>query len=436
MTPSFEIHAGPIEASADWESSGRSYVRSLPVVFDRAEGSYLYDAVGRPYLDFLTGAGVLLLGHNHPAVRAAVSADHAPVVNGLDLLTTAKLAFVKQLRELLPGDLAATHKLHFCGPTGSDAIEAALKLAALSTGRRGVIAFAGSYHGMTQGALAVSSSLRLRRAGLLSASPVTFCPYPYPLRFPEPYRTPEAASAFCLAQLTLMLEDDHSGVDPPGMILIEAVQGEGGTIPAPASFLQGVASLCQRHGILLAFDEIQAGLGRTGRWFAFEHAGVQPDIIAVSKGIGGGYPMSLLLFHRRLDVMKPGDHIGTFRGQQVAFTAGRALLETIANEQLLGNATLIGGILQEGLRRLTAGHAAVAEVRGVGLYLAVEMRASAGISAGGQAARLRDALFADGVVVEVGGRENSVLRLLPPLTTGPVEAEQFLSAFKDAIAKL
>jgi diaminobutyrate-2-oxoglutarate transaminase len=428
--------ADRIAASADWESSGRSYVRSLPAVFDRAEGPYLYDAAGRRYLDFLTGAGVLLLGHNHPALRAAVAADSAPVVNGLDLLTTAKLAFVEQLRAVLPGDLAATHKLHFCGPTGSDAIEAALKLAALSTGRRGVIAFAGSYHGMSQGALAVSSSLRLRRAGLLSTSQVSFCPYPYPLRFPEPYRTPEAAAEFCLAQLTMMLEDDHSGVDLPGMILMEAVQGEGGTIPAPASFLRGVAALCRRHGILLAFDEIQAGLGRTGRWFAFEHADVEPDIIAVSKGIGGGYPMSLLLFHRRLDVMRPGDHIGTFRGQQVAFTAGRALLETIVNEQLLGNATLIGGMLKEGLANLAAGHDAVAEVRGVGLYLAVEMRAAGGVSAADHAARLRDALFVDGIIVEVGGREGAVLRLLPPLTTGPAEAEQFLSAFKAAISAL
>ncbi len=426
----------PIRDSAEWESSGRSYVRALPTVFDRAEGAFLFDAAGRRYLDFLTGAGVLLLGHNHPALREAVAADTAPVVNGLDLLTTAKLGFVERLRSVLPGDLASTHKLHFCGPTGSDAIEAALKLAALATKRRGVIAFAGSYHGMTQGALAVSSSLRLRRAGLLSASQVTFCPYPYPLRFPEPYRTAAAATAFCLAQLRMMLEDDHSGVDPPGMILLEAVQGEGGTIVAPPEFLLGIAELCRRHDILLAVDEIQAGLGRTGRWFAFEHSGVEPDIIAVSKGIGGGYPMSLLLFHRRLDVMRPGDHIGTFRGQQIAFTAGRALIETIATQQLLGNAARIGGLLHEGLDRLTAGHAAVAEVRGIGLYLAVEMRGYGAASAGEVAARVRDALFADQVVVEVGGRENAVVRLLPPLTTGPAEAEQFLAAFKAALATL
>lgn len=425
-----------IASSAVWESSGRSYVRSIPAVFDRADGPYLFDTEGRRYLDFLTGAGVLLLGHNHPAVRAAVAADTSPIVNALDLLTTAKIAFADRLLSVLPAGMGATHKLHFCGPTGSDAIEAALKLAALATGRRGVIAFAGGYHGMTQGALSVTSSRRLRRAGLLSPGHVTFCPYPYPLRFPEPYRTPEAASDYCLAHLRMLLEDDHSGVDLPGMILLEAVQGEGGTIVAPVSFLRGVAELCERHGILLAVDEIQAGLGRTGRWFAFEHAELTPDIIAISKGIGGGYPMSVLAFHRRLDVMQAGDHIGTFRGQQIAFTGGRALLETILEHQLVGNAARMGELMRQGLERLADSHPAVAEVRGIGLYLATEMRAQGGATAGAVASRLRDALFAHGVVVEVGGREGSVVRMLPPLTTGPAEAALFLDAFATALATM
>jgi diaminobutyrate-2-oxoglutarate transaminase len=411
-----------LAASAEWESSGRSYPAGLPLVFDHAEGAWLFDSAGRRYLDFLTGAGVLLLGHNHPALRAAVAADAAPIVNGLDLLTTAKIGFAAELRAILPGELADTHKIHFCGPTGSDAIEAALKLAALATGRRGVIAFAGSYHGMSQGALAVTSSRRLRRAGLVMSGEVSFCPYPYPLRFPPPYRTPH-----------------HSGIGLPGMILLEAVQGEGGTIVPPPEFLRGVAALCARHGVLLAVDEIQAGLGRTGRWFAFEHAGVVPDIIAVSKGIGGGYPMSLLLFHRRLDVMQPGDHVGTFRGQQIAFTAGAALLRTIAAEQLLGRAARIGAMLRAGMKRAAADHPAVAEVRGIGLYLAVELRSREGReaeTAGARAGRLRDALLARGVVVETGGRDGAVVRLLPPLTTGEREAAFFLEAFADSLAAL
>ena len=428
--------ADPIAASAEWESSARSYVRSLPVVFAHAEGPWLIDTAGRRYLDFLGGAGVMVLGHNHPAVRAAVAADEAPVINGLDLLTTAKLAFVERLRAILPWSMASSHKLHFCGPTGSDAIEAALKLAALATGRRGVIAFAGGYHGMTQGALSVSSSRRLREAGLLAPAAVTFCPYPYPLRFPEPYRTPAAATAFCLASLRMMIEDNHSGIGLPGMVLLEAVQGEGGTIVAPSAFLVGVAELCRRHGILLALDEIQSGMGRTGRWFAFEHAGIEPDIVCLSKGVGGGYPLSLLLFHRRLDVWRPGDHIGTFRGQQIAMTAGRATIETIVADGLLANAARLGAQLRRGIEKAALGHQAVAEVRGRGMMLGIEMEAHRGVAAGTLAARLQAALFAAGVVVEVGGRDGAVVRLLPPLTTGVEEVGLFLAAFARALTAL
>ncbi|HKM62830.1 MAG TPA: aspartate aminotransferase family protein [Acidisphaera sp.] len=426
----------PIAVSAEWESSARSYVRAFPAVFARAQGPWLIDTAGRRYLDFLTGAGVMVLGHNHPAVRAAVATDPDPVTNGLDLLTTAKLAFVERLRTILPGDMAATHKLHFCGPTGSDCVEAALKLASIATGRRGVIAFAGGYHGMTQGALSVSSSRRLREVGLLGPAAVDFCPYPYPLRFPAPYRTPEAATAFCLANLQLMLEDPHSGIGRPGMLLLEAVQGEGGTVVAPPAFLTAVAELCRRHGILLAVDEVQSAMGRTGRWFAFEYAGIEPDIVCLSKGVGGGYPLSLLLFHRRLDVWQPGDHIGTFRGQQIAMTAGRATIDFIVAAGLLANATQTGTLLLERLSLLTAGHPAIAEVRGLGLMLGAEMAESGGADAGAVAARLQAALFAEGVVVEVGGRGGAVIRLLPPLTIGVDEVSLFLAAFSRALGAL
>jgi diaminobutyrate-2-oxoglutarate transaminase len=425
-----------VRQSAAWESNARSYVNAFPIVFDKAHGAYLIDRQGRKYLDFLGGAGVLVLGHNHPAVITALSQQDESIISSLDLLTTAKLAFVERFRSILPGNLKQDGKIHFCGPTGSDAVEAALKLAALSTGRRGVIAFSGSYHGMTQGALAVSSSRRLRQVGLLSASQVAFCSFPYPLRFPAPFNTPEAASQFCLAQLTQMLEDDHSGVDIPGMILMEVVQGEGGTIPAPLSFIQGVASLCRKHGILLAVDEIQSGMGRTGRWFAFEHYGIEPDIVTVSKGIGGGLPLSMLVYHRRLDVWEPGSHIGTFRGQSLAMAAGGATIEAIQTGDLMGNAERMGGRLKSAIERLAADSPKIAEVRGLGLFIGVEMREHGGRPAGTEAADLRGLLLGEGVVAEVGGRQGSVLRLLPPLIIGEDEVSVFLAAFERSLARL
>ncbi|GEO81286.1 aspartate aminotransferase family protein [Pararhodospirillum oryzae] len=419
--------ASPVAASSAWESSARSYAGRFPRVFVAAQGPWLIDQDGRRFLDFLGGAGVLLLGHNHPDVQAALAAQARPVGNSLDLLTDAKLSFVETLHGVLPGDLARTHKIHFCGPTGSDAVEAALKLAARATGRRGVIAFHGGYHGMGQGALAVSSSRRLREAGLLMAGQVAFCPYPYPLRFPEPFRTPEAAAGFCLAQLRLMIEDDHAGQELPGLVLLEAVQGEGGTIVPPPGFLREVEALCRRHGILLGLDEIQSGLGRAGRWFAYEDDGIQPDLICVSKGIGGGYPLSLLLFDRRLDVWRPGDHIGTFRGQSIALVAGKATLEVIARDALPDNAARVGARLKEDLARRTAGHPKIREVRGLGLMLGIET------DSGATADALQAALFQAGVIVETGGREGAVLRLLPPLTIGAAEVEACLEAFAGAL---
>ena len=409
--------------TAALESGARSYPNQFPVAFTGADGHYLFGADQRRYLDLLTGAGVMLLGHNHPAIRAAIDAP-TPIISSLDLVTRAKADFLGDLVRILPAPLRDRAKVHFCGPTGSDAVEAALKLAHIVTGRSGIIAFTGSYHGMSQGALAVTSNVRVRRSGLRIRDDVHFAPFPYPFR--SRVKDVDALTDYCIDHVRMLLEDDHSGVDKPAAMIVEAVQGEGGNVVAPARFLRALREICTGHGILLVIDEIQSGLGRTGRWFAFEHAGIVPDMICVSKGIGGGFPMSLLIYDREHDQWAPGDHIGTFRGQEFAFRAGRATLATIRDEGLLEAATRRGAQLADGLRALS-GRPGYGDTRGLGLFLGLECRAVGDLDANGVARALQARALDEGILIERAGREGSVIRFLPPLTVTGQEIERVLA---------
>ena len=417
-----------------WESGARSYSRNIPNVFTRADGYYVYDDKGDEYLDFLCGAGTLLLGHNHPAIRRAIEGVTEPFMNSLDLRTSSEEAFVNTLLPVLPFKNKQDVRVHFCGPAGGDSVEAALKLAAIKTGRKGIFAFHGSYHGMSQGALSVTSSCKARAAGLSVQRDVTFLPFPYPYRFPSPYNTEDAATDFCLSHLKLLLEDDHSGTALPGAIIVEPVQGEGGTIPAPKRFLQELRKLCDTYGIVLIFDEIQAGLGRCGAWFCANLYDVQPDIVTISKGIGGGFPMALIAFHKDLDVWKPGDHIGTFRGQQYAMAAGRALLQTIQDENLPDNAAKQGEYLVSALNDMQQRYPdMIGEIRGRGLYIGVEVSkdtADPGVLSG----KIQQAMLARHIIMERGGRQSSVLRVLGPLTMTKDISDVFLNKLEDSLA--
>lgn len=422
-----------VAETADIESGGRSYPPSFPVAFAGGEGNHLIAADGRRYLDFLTGAGVMLLGYGHPAVRAALAEATEPMITGLDLVTLPKSRFLDTFVDILPADLAGRCRIHFCGPTGSDSIEAALKLGRLATGRPGVFAFAGAYHGMSQGALSVTSNRRVRKAGLRARDDVTFLPFPYPFR--HRVKDPVALSELCLDHIRGLLEDDHSGVEVPGLMFVEAMQGEGGNVPAPVPFLRGLRALCDEFGILLALDEIQAGMGRTGRWFAFEHAGIRPDMICVSKGVGGGFALSLLVYDERLDVWQAGDHIGTFRGQEFAFRAGRATIEVIRDDITLPVVARKGIRLSDALAA-HAGRAGFGELRALGLFIGLECRAVGERSAGETARFTQRFLFDNGVLVERGGREGAVLRFLPPLTVTDADIDEAAGLIGQALARV
>ncbi|MET0387188.1 MAG: diaminobutyrate--2-oxoglutarate transaminase family protein [Polyangiales bacterium] len=410
---------------AERESNARTYPRGLPLAISHARGCEVYSVEGRRYLDFFSGAGVLAVGHNHPKVVEAVRRQLELVVHTLDLPTPTRDQFVSDVLELLPPALRDRMRVHICAPTGSDAIEAALKLCKRATGREAVVAFQGSYHGMTSGALAATSCVELKEKlpGATSIAGVTFAPYSYCKRCPLKLDIGRCDTA-CAAMFETMLEDTHSGLPRPAAVLMELLQGEGGGIVPRPEFVARVAQAAKAHGVPLIADEIQAGLGRTGRWFAFEHFGIEPDVIALSKALGGiGLPIAAILYRKELDVWEPGTHIGTFRGHQLAMAAGSAAIAVLRSEGLVDNARERGLQLKAALESLTL--RSIGEVRGLGLMIGVELIDPAtGKPSGERARAVRAECFARGLLCELGGRADGTVRLLPPLCLTEHEAAE------------
>src|SRR3954447_14160051 len=280
------------------ESNVRSYCRSFPTTFTFAKGAWMWSAEGAPYLDFLAGAGALNYGHNHPVIKQAVI-DYLMsdgVVQGLDLHTAAKERFLETLDRLILAPKGLDYKVQFTGPTGTNAVEAAFKVARKATGRTGIFAFAGGYHGHSLGSLAATANREHRAAAGVALDHVTFMPFPFGA----------TADIDTLNYLEAVLNDTHSGVELPAAIIVETVQGEGGVCIAPTPWLQRLRRICDMHDILLIIDDIQAGCGRTGSFFSFERAGIVPDIVTISKSISGyGLPMAIVLIKPELDVWEP-----------------------------------------------------------------------------------------------------------------------------------
>jgi diaminobutyrate-2-oxoglutarate transaminase len=396
------------------ESSARSYPRSVPVAIEEGRGATMRDADGNTFIDLFGGAGVLNVGHGNPAVLAAASAQQEKLIHALDFPTTPKLRLMRRLRQLLPGRLRERARFHFGGPTGSDAVESALKLTRNHTGRDSVIAFQGSYHGMTSGALSVTSDVGY---GGPSSTPVHFMPYPYCYRCPLGLQASSCEMA-CAKLLDTSLQDPHSGIPAPAAVIIEPIQGEGGTIVPPDGYLSEVRRITHKHGVPLICDEIQSGFGRTGKMFACEHDGVTPDVMTLSKALGGiGYPISCIAYDSELDSWKPGTHIGTFRGHQVAMAAGLAGIEFMVESDLAAHAAELGELSLRLLEEALGESPSVGDVRGRGLMIGIELvkdrdskepwKALAG--------QIRTECFKRGVIIEVGGHFGNVARFLPPL---------------------
>lgn len=424
------------------ESSARTYARWMSIVPVRAEGMVIEGADGRRYLDCLSGAGTLALGHNHPVVVQAIRdvLDRGAPLHTLDVATPEKDHFTRQLVDCLPEGLRNGSRIHFCGPAGTDAVEAALKLAHTATGRRGILAFSGAYHGMTLGALAATGSVAPKLAVPGIAADVTRLPYPYAYRCPFGIGG-EACWRLSVDYVERLLDDPCGGVVPPAAMILEVVQGEGGVVPAPDDWMREMRRITAERGIPLIVDEVQTGAGRTGAMWAVEHSGIVPDAMVLSKAIGGSLPLAVVVYRDELDTWQPGAHTGTFRGTTLAMSAGAATLRHVVEEGLPARAADLGHRLAASLRQVASATDCIGDVRGRGLMLGLEVVApgvppdatGARPAAPGLAHRVRAEALERGLIVELGGRHDAVLRLLPPLTMTDEQADDVVERLAAAI---
>lgn len=409
-----------LDRQAETESNARTYPRRFPIAIRRAEGLYVTDMDNRVFLDCLCGAGTLALGHNHPVVLAALRRhlDLGYPLHTLDLTTPVKDEFVSRLFATLPADFAANARIQFCSPSGADAVEAALKLVKTATGRQAIIAFSGGYHGQTHGALALMGNPGPKVPGLMPD--VHFQPYPYAYRCPMGRQ--DCRNCQCANHTEHQLADPESGIPHAAGIITEVVQGEGGAVPSDDAWLRQIRGVASERSIPLIFDEVQTGWGRTGTLYAFEHSGVIPDVLVLSKAIGGGLPLAVIVYRSELDQWQPGAHAGTFRGNQLAMAAGLATLRYIQEFDTCENVKRMNARFFSRLGDLPFRHSFIGDVRGRGLMLGIEIvnpetrdRFNRPLGDGVLARRIQAECFRRGLIVELGGRNSAVMRLLPPL---------------------
>jgi diaminobutyrate-2-oxoglutarate transaminase len=414
------------------EGAAVSYPNGMPMAIRRGKGATVEDVDGNLYIDFFGGAGVMNVGHSNPEVMEAASKQLGDFTHSLDIPSPARRKLVEILLSLLPKPL---NKLFFGGPTGSDAVEAAMKLAKYNTHCIPMIAFEGAYHGMSAGALSLSSGLGFKEDFLPLVPEVHFVPYAYCYRCAFK-KTPETCDLDCAKYLEHVLEDPHSGVGKPAAVIVEAIQGEGGSIVPPDKFLPEIKEICDRHDVLMIADEIQAGLCRTGKMLAFEHTGAVPDIVTLSKGLGGaGFPISCVAYKAKLDTWPPGKHIGTFRGNVIAYAAGHAALNFMVNNNLADHALSLGNSILSWLKEIEKESKIVGEARGKGLMLGAELVLDKDSKepAPELANRVRTFCHRHGLMIEIGGHYSNVARFLPPLVLTEEMALKGIEIFEDAV---
>ena len=410
----------------EYESQVRSYCRNFPTVFTTAKGSFLYDEDGKEYIDFFCGAGGLNYGHNNEYIKGKVLEylQSDGVMHALDMYTAPKREFLEFYEEKILKPRGLNYKIQFPGPTGTNAVEAALKLARKVTGRNNVFAMMGGFHGMTLGSLALTTDASSRAGAGVPLYNVTHIPAPY--MFPE---------LDTIHYMETLLTDDHSGVEKPAAIVLETVQADGGINPFPVEWLQRVRALCDKYDILMIVDDIQVGCARTGWFFSFERAGIVPDIVTQSKSIGGyGMPFALVLIKPELDIWSPGEHNGTFRGCQLSMVAAKAGLEVMLDEHVEDKVRSQEKIIAQYMDEITALDPARVRTRGIGFIWGVDLYHCD--PEGKASKQVLDLCFQNGLIVERVGRGNAVVKVMPDLLIDEATLRRGLDILKSAVAQV
>jgi diaminobutyrate-2-oxoglutarate transaminase len=425
-----------LERQQRHESNARTYPRHLPIAIADAAGSFVRDVDGNVFIDFLAGAGVLSLGHNHPELVQVVTDQLRRHVHGLDFPTPSKDAFVQAQLSMLPDGMRDRMRIHFCGPTGANAIDAALKLCKTATGRGDIVSLQGGFHGSSHAAMAVTGLVEQKSPVPNGVPGVHFFPFTYCSRCPLDLH-PDSCTTNCVGYLENSLRDPNGGVPLPAAVLLELVQGEGGVIPATLSYVQRLRALTRELGIPLIVDEVQTGCGRTGTWFAFEQYDIEPDVIVASKALSGiGQPVAVIFYDHSLDAWAPGAHTGTFRGNQLAFAAGAEAVRIIRRDGVLENVRDRGLQVDELLAELQD-LPWVYEVRGAGLMWGIELAdPMTGRPAGDLARLVQRRALRRGLILECGGRDDCVVRMLPPLNVTAEVVAQACAILRDCIREL
>jgi diaminobutyrate-2-oxoglutarate transaminase len=401
------------------ESDVRSYSRSYPAIFDSAQGSFLYDTSGQKYLDFLSGCGSLNYGHNNPKLKSALLSyiERNGLSMSMDLRTVARQHFISNMKNVILEPRGLQYKFQFPGPTGTNCVEAAIKLARKVTGRQNVISFTNGFHGCTLGSLALTGSSHHRSSSTGHLHNVTRIPY-------DGYFGSDIDTGDFLDKL---LSDKSSGVDIPAAIILETVQGEGGLNSCSQDWAKNIQRISRKYDSALIIDDIQAGCGRTGTFFSFDSLGIEPDLVCLAKSISGfGLPMSMLLIKPDWDQWQAGEHNGTFRGNNLAFvTASEALLSYWSDESLMSHVHELSDTLREHLEKLSHNHSLTTVGRG--------LMSGLRFSSGADAAAVKKACFEKKLIIECSGPDDEVLKFLPALTTSVDDLHHGLSIVDSVI---
>lgn len=407
-----------------YESNVRSYCRSFPTVFTTAKGAYIYDEDDKEYIDFFSGAGALNYGHNPERINNKIIEylNTNGIVHAMDMYARPKREFIDYFQNNILKPKNLDYKIQFCGPTGTNAVESALKLARKIKGRENIFAFMGAFHGMTLGSLALTTDSDSRKAAGVSLNNVTHIPAPYMVE-----------NLDVIEYIQTLISDDHSGVEKPAAIILESVQADGGIYPFDVEFLSRLRKLCDENDILMICDEVQVGCARTGNFFSFERANIIPDMVTLSKSIGGcGMPLALLLMKPELDIWSPGEHTGTFRGNQLSFVAGKEALKIMVEEKIEDQVKNKEKVIEKFIKEeiLPVNESII--YRGIGMIWGIDFSAFET----DMTSKIMKKCFENGLILERVGRNNNTLKLMPPLITDEETLLKGLNILKQSIIEI